>query len=104
MPTGTNAQLVGRRFGRLTVIKQIRKNGKKLWLCKCDCGSFSRTNSWGLTAGRTKSCGCLMREAISRPKRHGSARRHGKTYLYHIWGSMRGRCNNPKNKAYKNYG
>lgn len=33
--------LVGQRFGRLTVIKRhgTKKNGNASWLCQCDCGN-----------------------------------------------------------------
>lgn len=58
--------LTGKRFGSLTVIKQIedyvspsgRHSGR--WLCRCDCEKHSlvEANSNNLTSGRTTSCGC----------------------------------------------
>lgn len=58
--------LTGQRFGRLTVIKEGErsKGGRVQWLCKCDCGSYKTVTTNNLTSGRTKSCGCLHREAI----------------------------------------
>lgn len=33
---------IGRKFGRLTVLKldRIAKNYQKIYLCKCDCGTI----------------------------------------------------------------
>lgn len=64
------ANLIGQKFGRLTVIKLIGsdKYNNLQWLCKCDCGSdkdvIVSTNV--LKSGRTMSCGCLGTEAKSR--------------------------------------
>lgn len=67
--------LIGRRFGRLTVIKlhekkQQYKNGKKsgfeyYYLCKCDCGNEKIIRSYALTENMTQSCGCLHKEMVS---------------------------------------
>jgi hypothetical protein len=66
--------LVGRKFGRLTVIKDVgrRVNKSPLWLCQCDCGGTKETTSKSLMGG-TKSCGCLYREAMQRA--NGSKRK-----------------------------
>lgn len=68
--------LVGKRFGKLTVIKRIDqpKNLKlkrdAYWLCKCDCGSEKEIikTTYDLTSGNTKSCGCLRRESFTNKK------------------------------------
>lgn len=54
--------LLGQRFGKLTVIKQTPKrtgNGGIIWECKCDCGNICEVASGNLVAGHTRSCGCL---------------------------------------------
>lgn len=49
--------LVGQRFGKLTVIENLfNKNAKK---CKCDCGNIVEIQTYNLTNGNTQSCGCL---------------------------------------------
>lgn len=55
--------LVGNRYGKLTVLKVDEErtgNGKVYWLCKCDCGKITSVQSTSLTRkkGGTKSCGC----------------------------------------------
>jgi hypothetical protein len=58
--------LVGQKFGRLTVIKRVSPNtsygGNARWLCKCDCGKEKIIVGRNLRNGNTKSCGCLKKE------------------------------------------
>ena len=59
-------ELSGKRFGRLTVIQQIPSDThQRRWLCKCDCGTYVEINSYALTSGHTKSCGCIKSEKTS---------------------------------------
>lgn len=102
--------IAGQRFQRLTVLKSIRRDGRggrSLWLCQCDCGENVIAYSYNLRSGNTGSCGCLHRK-ISREfhLRHGEGDfRNGKsTREYKSWCSMRARCLNPNNPAYRRYG
>ena len=66
----TKENLVGIKFERWLVIEQaedyIRKNGihEAAWLCECSCENHTRrvVRQNALKNGRSKSCGCLMRE------------------------------------------
>lgn len=52
--------LIGQRFGLLTVIEQAESNREhSCWVCKCDCGNIKTVNSVELKNGDTLSCGCL---------------------------------------------
>lgn len=55
--------LIGQKFGRLTVMEfsHIYK-GQACWVCKCDCGDYTKVSSGSLKSSRTKSCGCLKKE------------------------------------------
>ncbi|MDN9632417.1 hypothetical protein KLL70_09960 [Clostridioides difficile] len=58
--------LTGKKFGRLTAINSTNKKAKSghyIWICKCTCGNEIKTTENNLTTGRTKSCGCLKKEA-----------------------------------------
>ena len=68
MPTKIN--LIGQKFGRLTVIQETWKRSNKsvVWKCKCDCGNICEVSSKNLRTGRTKSCGCLKKETDRKPK------------------------------------
>lgn len=53
--------LIGKRFERLVIIKQV-ENGRyrgRRWLCLCDCGKKIIVSTSALNSGNTKSCGCL---------------------------------------------
>ena len=95
--------LIDKKSGRLTVLKESEKKTPHVfwWDCICECGNLVTVRGTLINTGKTNSCGCLARELAS--KRwiyHG-----GKgTKLYETWCRMRSRCNNPKNKAYKWYG
>lgn len=95
--------LTGQRFERLLVIGQVDRQGHRYirWLCKCDCGSTHATRTYGLTSGRTLSCGCLSRERVK-----ASFTKHGmnRTQPYGVWCSMKRRCYSPKYKHFDNYG
>jgi hypothetical protein len=54
--------LIGKRFGISTVVNRIGDigdNRKRHWECVCDCGVRFHARGSDLTAGNTKSCGCL---------------------------------------------
>lgn len=55
----TYIDLVGKRYGKLTVQKKAgrKKPGKFLWECLCDCGVTKIVSGESLRSG-TSSCGC----------------------------------------------
>ncbi|MFA5208454.1 MAG: hypothetical protein WC428_07475 [Candidatus Paceibacterota bacterium] len=97
-----SVNLVGMRFGRLVVIKNLGViNGHTSWECKCDCDNIVKTTTSRLVHEYTQSCGCLQKyRASETSKTHGM--RH--TRLYRCWFSMLQRCKNIKDAAYKDYG
>lgn len=58
----------GLRYGRLLVIEHKGRDGrgKHLWLCKCDCGNEKIVVADNLSSGKSKSCGCLKKEFLSK--------------------------------------
>lgn len=54
----------GKRYGYLTVIQRAEntKDGRAVWLCKCDCGNEVKVLGKHLRSGNTKSCGCYKKE------------------------------------------
>lgn len=100
---GKCIDLTGQRFGRLTVIKRVKNNkdNRAQWLCECDCGNKKHIIGKSLRKGKTKSCGCLQKEkAKTINKKHGMRY----TRLNKIWNSMKQRCCNANDNAYKYYG
>jgi hypothetical protein len=54
----------GQKFGRLTAIQRARSG---YWYFKCDCGTERDIFTSDVRLGKTRSCGCLQREARSAP-------------------------------------
>lgn len=55
--------LINEKFGKLTVVKEIKgsRDGSKLWLCQCECGNTKQITTRHLNRknNNIKSCGCL---------------------------------------------
>jgi len=99
--------LTGEKFSRLAVIEfyGLNKHQRTLWQCRCDCGRVTVVSGSNLTKGATKSCGCLRSELLSnRLTKHGMATNGDRHSLYKRWASMKARCTNPNEYAFKNYG
>ena len=61
--TPRHNNLLGQRFGRLTVIAESseRSAGRGMrWVCKCDCGTIKTINALALRRGATVSCGYIL--------------------------------------------
>lgn len=96
--------LVGRRYGRLTVIAKAANLGQKVrWECKCDCGETTIVFGMNLASKNTKSCGCLLKEQPNSAQRtHGEG--YKRTPEYVAWTQMKNRCFNPHATRYANWG
>lgn len=77
----------------------IKRNG----LFECKCGNTFETEIMSVKMQNTRSCGCIIKNILKTQK---FAKTHGlhSNPLYHIQKSIIYRCNDVKNKAYKNYG
>jgi hypothetical protein len=61
--------------------------------------------SSNLTAGKSRSCGCLRDEqTIKRSTVHGMAHRERRDPAYKCWAGMRSRCLNQRHADYADYG
>jgi len=57
--TGKHDELIGQRFGQLTVIAFAGRTGTRYkYLCRCDCGKEKNIDKYSLVSGRTTNCGC----------------------------------------------
>ena len=96
--------LLGKRFGKLTVVSKSRRPAKSRraaapwdtwWKCKCDCGGLIvvHWDNLGDDPTDTTSCGC-------------SRGTHKMSYhpLYGTWNRILNRCRNPKTDSYAYYG
>jgi hypothetical protein len=97
------------KINRLTIKEKfnIDKFGENVTMakCKCECGGFITVKLNNLVNGTVKSCGCIKKEInrkrmIERNTSHG----HSHTKLYQIYATMKTRCYNKNDPAYKWYG
>lgn len=58
-----------KRFGKLIALEPDFEKSKNshgiVWLCKCDCGNNAYVKATQLLQGKTKSCGCLLKEVLT---------------------------------------
>jgi hypothetical protein len=95
--------LVGKKYGRLTVIAQSGRNKRNRiqWLCRCECGTEKVVVGDELRRGKVLSCGCYRDEKLSKLSyRHGG---YG-TRLYKCWQGIIQRCTCTTHQSYENYG
>ena len=90
--------LQGKKFGRWKVIKFVEKKGRMFfWECICECGTIRNVNGSELRLGRSKSCGCLVSDLLSkRNETHG----YSDTKFYKKFRRMKQRCEDISNKNY----
>lgn len=105
MRAGTpRINLVGKKFGMLTVtaFSHRAENKQYFWKCKCDCGNDRVTYRGYLFESPNPSCGCEA-ERISRqtdsPVNEAAYPRE-----YKVWAAIKTRCLNSNNPDYKLYG
>jgi hypothetical protein len=80
MPRG-NPIATGSIFGKLTarscrtvrVASRSRTYTYQVWLCDCNCGNQTETRTGRLLRGETRSCGCLVTEALAKSNDQRSA-------------------------------
>lgn len=97
--------LIGKTFGKLTVVTYHREriNGRlKIFCdCICDCGNTKTVAKTALVGGDQVSCGC---ERTSRIREVATTHGLSNTRLYSIHKDMNRRCYNRNNKSYEDYG
>ena len=49
--------LVGKQFGKLTVLYRDTSKRRVMWVCKCECGREKSIRADALTGSKAKSCG-----------------------------------------------
>lgn len=97
----------GTRFHRLVVIgNTILPNGRKAYVCTCDCGNEKLYEGSPLLSGEYRSCGCYRKEQRQKGQpTHGLCVKDGKiTPEWSSWSRMRNRCYNENHDKYECYG
>lgn len=98
--------LTGQRFDRWLVLSYTTEG---VWRCRCGCGIERLVHGDSLRRGRSRSCGCYMREATAAQARrlftkHGHTTDYRVTSEYHSWYGMIGRCTRQTHISFPYYG
>ena len=94
---------VGQKFNKFTILEfnGKHKSGHLTALCKCDCGNIRTISLSDLKLNRSKSCGCIRKEAKQLFKKdHGMTN----TKEFKTWAGIKIRCYNKNYKSYNYYG
>jgi hypothetical protein len=112
--TACDDPIIGNVFGRLLVIDVGRAvagppaGRVRTAICRCLCGNdaLSFQQIGNLNHGKVRSCGCLKSEVTrARQTKHGHARAGvRRTPEYEAYLAMLGRCHNPNDADYPNWG
>lgn len=101
----------GDQVGRWTVLEEgdyTAAPSGKLWkrrLCRCACGTERFLIEATLRRKATLSCGCYRDEASAKRRyRHGDGKKGQENPVYRTWLSIRQRCENPNDGAFRYYG
>jgi len=62
-------EMIGKKFGRLTILELDHRDKwkNKHYKCICECGTIKAINVGSLRTGRTTSCGCYNLEILKQP-------------------------------------
>ncbi|CAB4162162.1 hypothetical protein UFOVP777_25 [uncultured Caudovirales phage] len=104
--------IVGKVYGRLTVLRKYTELSVLWVVCKCACGTEEKhLRAGNLTSGRVESCGCKRSESAKRTDNkyttHGMTRTDkagvAKEMLdtYSSWEAMRDRCRPTANARHR---
>lgn len=89
--------MIGKRFGMLTIISEGIHDDGVTWNCICDCGRIVKNiRGRSLRSGHTKSCG---HHRVAHKYNNGDYNN-----CYHVWWGMIQRCENTKSISYSRYG
>lgn len=92
----------GEKFNRLTVVKDCQWARDKASV-KCDCGVEKSIGAFAVRSGKTKSCGCLLKEHNERQS-EADPLKHERRYTYRSWEAMIARCMGEDHPHYDRYG
>lgn len=95
----------GKKFNRLTILSDaqtIRSTAPRVWAL-CDCGTLKEYIKVEIKSGKTKSCGCLKKDAPVNLI-HGHAARGKESPTYRTYMGMMRRCYSQSCREFNSYG
>jgi hypothetical protein len=98
--------LTNETFGQWLVLERLENHGRNArWLCRCSCGFEKPVFAAHLKNGRSTMCKtCSLKLHPVAKTTHGACKGGNQRPEYTSWLKMKGRCLNPKNDRFKDYG
>lgn len=92
----------GQKFNRLLAVERFKKPNRceYFYKCVCDCGNTSIVSGHSLRTGRTKSCGCLIKENAGK---NFETHKLSKTPLFSVYSHMLDRTTEGRKNYKGNY-
>lgn len=106
----SSENIVGKKFGRLTVLSLAGSDNRKYRLCNCvcDCGHKVKIRICKMLSGELQSCGCLLQdkmlENIARAQAVKTTHGLSQTPTGANWNAMMQRCFNARSESFYRYG
>jgi len=96
--------IIGKQFGRLTVLcySHSDKNYNKFYKCLCACGNVAHVQKYKLVKNTTQSCGCYGKEFRDELKQ--KAKQERRKITRRAYQLMIQKCYDPLYISYKHYG
>lgn len=102
----------GNKYHWLTVLERcdppLPHIKQAYWLCRCECGNYTRAGGYDLRRDHYKSCGCYAVKRASEfanvDKKHPQRHKKRKHPAYPIWNGMIKACYSPTHNRYPSNG
>lgn len=95
-------KFIGKKYGQITILEYIGlKNGRKIILGRCECGTEKEYVLTNLTRNHTKSCGCFIKKFCAERFTTHNLSRHP---LNSVWDGIKRRCYQKDTDSYPFYG
>lgn len=81
----------------------IDERGRRIWRCRCRCGNMLIRKEFSIKSKKhayCRKCPASVKRSYDKIRKHNLSSHP----LYKVWGSMKQRCYNSRNKFFKTYG
>lgn len=83
-------EMIGKKFGKLTVTHKVESLKEARWVCSCDCGRIHEASGSHLRAGNITHCGCKKPSGPNHAQWKGVGDISGDFWYNHIIRSANG--------------
>jgi hypothetical protein len=97
--------LTNQSFGRWTVTGYAGYERRHLWNVVCECGKTGKVGSYQLKKGKSRSCGCFVKEHNREINtKHGESAHGNRSSEFRAYSLAKNQCENPRHENYSKFG